>query len=406
MNLFHENVIQTILTSEHPNNVSSIRILDWKIDGMTGKCIITYASVLSRLIIRYQLEIEKNAPWMEKIFIIKDPTKAPIYNYIKIMGWYDNEVMMYNEVLPKMFTFIEDECFAPRLHYFNDEMLLVLEDLSETGYKCGSHARKLDFEHCIHALRSLAKFHALSVKLESTLGLPELVKRNALFNTTRVRDLAIAIAKRIPPFIDSIPQHIKHLYPNMITQFRNLSAENLIDIKNSSSCYKFNVLNHGDFSINNIMYNYDAFGTVRHVKIIDFQLSHWSSPANDLLFFTITSMKFEVYQKYFPVLLKIYLDTLRKILCQLGCPTPAYDVQSLLDDMDTLYPYALYILSCVMPFIMIDPNDPHDAESVIKDGMIDFSNGKNVLSRKNYQETMIRWLEHFAKKDSCIFEKW
>ncbi|XP_065209793.1 uncharacterized protein LOC135838134 [Planococcus citri] len=453
MNVINENVIQTILSRDRDReaaeaeaaaaakaeeeDVSSIQIVDWRVDGMNEKSIISYASELSRLVVRYRYHYRcggakgakkggqdgdgagAGAVSREKIFIIKDPTKAPLYAYVKNFGWYDNEVTMYDRVFPQMLQQLapeldhdehsyEYEYFTPRQYYFDDEtQLLVLQDLSQSGYKCADRVQKLDLEHCIYAVRSLAKLHALSVKLETTVGLPESVKRNAIFSADRASDLTAILAQGIATFTDCVPQHLKQLYPNVIADFTQLSAEKLI--RANDDCWRntrFRVLNHGDFNVNNIMYKYDeSLGLVKNVKLIDFQLSHWNGPANDLLFFTITSMRFDVYRKHLASLLQIYSDTANKILRRLGCPVSSYEnvsVSRLLDDIDTLYPYALYVLSCVLPFIMFDPQDPNanpiDAKSLIKDDQIDFSDRKDALYRKSYQETMIRWLQHFAQK--------
>lgn len=454
MNVINENVIQTILSRDRnreaaeAEDVSSIQIVDWHVEGMNEKSIISYASEVSRLVVRYRCggatgakgaktgqdedededgagagagaDADADAVWREKIFIIKDPTKAPLYAYVKNFGWYDNEVTMYDRVFPQMLQQLalgldqdeyeyEYEYFTPRQYYFDDEtQLLVLQDLSQSGYKCADRVQKLDLEHCIYAVRSLAKLHALSVKLESTVGLPESVKRNAIFSADRASDLTAILARGIATFIDCVPQHVKQLYPNVIADFTQLSAEKLIRANDDCSrSTRFQVLNHGDFNVNNIMYKYEydeAFGLVKSVKLIDFQLSHWNGPANDLLFFTITSMRFDVYRKHFASLLQIYSDTANKILRRLGCPVSSYNVSvnALLDDLDTLYPYALYVLSCVLPFIMFDPQDPIDTKSLIKHDQIDVSDRKDALYRKSYQETMIRWLQHFAAQKGTL----
>ncbi|KAL6977981.1 hypothetical protein U1Q18_050638, partial [Sarracenia purpurea var. burkii] len=169
--LINDDLLHTILTSSHSSKRSSIRILDWHIDENIVQAGNNYSSQVSRLTVRYQQQDQddKTSP-REKKFFLKVPFNVPNYELWKKLGGYDNEVAMYTEVLPQMYTIEDDEeYFSPRQYYFDDKMSLVLKDLSQSGYRCADRIEQLDVEHSLYALRSLAKFHALSVKLEKTL---------------------------------------------------------------------------------------------------------------------------------------------------------------------------------------------------------------------------------------------
>lgn len=43
---------------------------------------------------------------------------------------------------------------------------------------------------------------------------------------------------------------------------------------------EFNVLNHGDCWANNIMFQHDAFGTIKEVLFVDFQVGKYGSPVS------------------------------------------------------------------------------------------------------------------------------
>lgn len=71
----------------------------------------------------------------------------------------------------------------------------------------------------------------------------------------------------------------------------------------------FKVLNHGDDWLNNMMFK----GT-EDVKLIDFQLSFWGSPANDLIYFFVSSVADDIKTQTYDDLLEIYHSELEKTL--------------------------------------------------------------------------------------------
>ncbi|XP_065204473.1 uncharacterized protein LOC135834501 [Planococcus citri] len=283
------NVVNTILTREHGEK-SSFKVLDWRIDKITETTGNHYTTQVSRLIIRYQPCGEESSAPKEKICYVKVPTDGPFYEVIESMNCYNNEIIMYTKVFSQMYT-IEKECFTPRLYYFDDNMTLMLKDLTQSGYKCVDSVQKFDIEHCIYALRCMAKFHALSVKLEKTVGLPEQVKCSPYCSAQAAKNQHFLLKQQMPQSIDSIPESLKRKYPDLITYLKNMPFENVINTLNHSSTSEFNVLNHGDFSINNIMFKYDKYGMVRKVKLVDLQTTFWNSPAQDLMYFFITNAK-------------------------------------------------------------------------------------------------------------------
>ncbi|XP_065199889.1 uncharacterized protein LOC135831384 [Planococcus citri] len=388
---FNIDAINSILTRKH-GDVSSVKVLEWHVDDITEVACINCTTRVSRLIIHYRILGENNSAPIQEICFVKMPTEGFLYESAISMDLYNKEIVMYTTVLPQMYS-IEKKYMTPRLCYFNDKMTLALKDLSQSGYKCADRIQKLDIEHCIYALQCLAKFHALSVKLEKTTSLPDSVKFNPYCNTGADKTLNSLLAKQIPIFIDSLPRNLKEMYPNFISHLNTLSAEKIINALNDSSSSKFNVLIHGDFSINNIMFKYDKYGLVRKAKLIDFQFTRWSSPASDLLYFFITCMKFEVYLRYFPLLMNVYFNALNKVLRQLDCPK--YDMRSVLKEMDTLYPYALYVLSGILPCIICDPNIAADSKGFLE----------NVYKQDHYREISVKWCEHLAKKGTLRIDE-
>lgn len=83
-----------------------------------------------------------------------------------------------------------------------------------------------------------------------------------------------------------------------------------LDYKND----EFYVLSHGDFWSSNLMASYLPDGGLKNLILIDFQLSKWSHPAEDLLFFLILSPKHELRLKEFDNFVRIYWERLIECL--------------------------------------------------------------------------------------------
>lgn len=389
MNIIDEDIIKKILTTKDPN--SQIKVLKWNINNNIVAAGTNYCSEVSRLTISY----EKDDIEMKRIIFLKVPVNCPMFQSLKNFNHYEKEMIMYTKILPQMYT-IEEKYFTARHYFYDDKMSLFLKDLSLSGYKNANRLDQLDVEHSCYALKCLAKFHALSVKIERTYGLPDIIKTDSFFHTNHEEDeIHKSFLKGIPLFIDHLADDVKEKYPELVAAFQNITWESLVQLISPKS-ESFNVLNHGDFWVNNIMFKYDKYSILKKVKILDFQLCRWASPAIDLIYFFITSVRFEVYEKYFDLLLEIYLSTLNKVLVSLECQE--YKMKELLIDIKSRYTLAYVLLSCALPFIMSDPNDPIDMEEMCSNGKINFNSASKAYKLENFVILSRKWFIHFANK--------
>ncbi len=88
----------------------------------------------------------------------------------------------------------------------------------------------------------------------------------------------------------------------------------------------FRVLNHGDVWVNNFMFKYEE-ENLTDVLFIDYQLPFWGSPANDLLYFFISSIRDDDKLQNFDNLMEFYhrelVSSLKKLDYQKPIPTLA-----------------------------------------------------------------------------------
>lgn len=80
---------------------------------------------------------------------------------------------------------------------------------------------------------------------------------------------------------------------------------------------EFNVLCHGDAWTNNCMFSNDNKKNPTDILFLDYQISHWTSPAYDLYYTFTTSVKADVKETEFDNLISIYHDELVSSLTNL-----------------------------------------------------------------------------------------
>jgi thiamine kinase-like enzyme len=81
----------------------------------------------------------------------------------------------------------------------------------------------------------------------------------------------------------------------------------------------FKVLNHGDDWLNNLMFKIrDDDGSTEAVKLLDYQISYWGSPAGDLFYFLVSSVQDEFKTKHFDEFIAFYHSELVSSLTKLN----------------------------------------------------------------------------------------
>lgn len=97
-----------------------------------------------------------------------------------------------------------------------------------------------------------------------------------------------------------------------------------LDVAEPMSC-GFQVLNHGDLWLNNMMFKSDAIGNPLDVSMIDYQMGFWGSPVADLIYFLISSVSDEIKVECFDEFIEFYhiqlTDALKKLKYDKAIPT-------------------------------------------------------------------------------------
>lgn len=80
----------------------------------------------------------------------------------------------------------------------------------------------------------------------------------------------------------------------------------------------FQVLNHGDLWLNNMMFKFDEERNPIDVKMVDYQLPFWGTPSSDILYFLITSVADDIKVDHFDHFIEFYHEQLSSALIKLN----------------------------------------------------------------------------------------
>lgn len=247
--------------------------------------------------------------------VIKTPTpERKEDSYVQFV----TESLMYMEVLPALG--FEQECY-PKIYYSNicienpDENVLIFENVKYKHFRNSKTRTFLDFDHISLALKTIARFHSLSFilkheNLENFLKLIGKIKEHS-FDTEiySIYDLPVhaAIERGIKGFA-------KENGPDDVLQDLSRALKNPARIRGLLSLPEepFDVICHGDFCNNNVMYKYNERGSPIDSILYDFQMSIYGNIAVELAFFLYMHTDSKSREKNWDSFLKIYWETLRE----------------------------------------------------------------------------------------------
>ena len=301
-----------------------------------------YATVMLKVQADVQL---RTGPIQRQTFMLKVAHDSELYRKeMSMWNMFSIEAGMYKEIKPDFEKMYADAGLNVRFgansyELPTDQEYILLEDLSVRGFKNAKRQDCLDMAHCKMVLKKLAQFHAASVVR---------IERKGMFENKYLHGF---VKKEVQPFSKSIfdgsaPYLLKTVkklkdHEQYYVQLEHL-LNNITDLlfdKYPLDESEFNVLNHGDFWCNNIMFQYDEHGKLQETYLVDLQMPRYGSPAQDLLYFIISSAHLDIKINKFDYMIKYYHDNLVEHLNLLKCETP---VPTLRDIHKALIKYGIW----------------------------------------------------------------
>jgi len=280
---------------------------------------------------------------------------------------FDTEFRMYTEVLPKMEMLMKSKdkdaevTWGKLICWNDDKTILVLEDLIEQGYIPSNRLVGLDIHDCLFIVRELGKFHALGVALieKGEINVNDfrtwVLRENEQMAKNLISSGLSCLVKVMKEDWDQkewgdVTRRLEALIPNCCDKFFKT-----FDDQSTSKSLK--VLSHGDCWACNLMMKYSpATGAPKHVKFLDFQVSHVNSIAWDLTYFIHTSCKPDQRRQHWHHLLQTYLDSLTEGLIREGIPKERIPkMAELEEELRQVDYWAFLLVSTFLPASMAPP---------------------------------------------------
>ncbi|KAF6209353.1 hypothetical protein GE061_015100 [Apolygus lucorum] len=232
------------------------------------------------------------------------------------------ETEMYTTILPMMEDLMEEfgdkrEKLWPDLLGFRRYNMIAFKDLSEEGYEGVERRNSLDFNHSKLVLRALSRIHAMSKVL---------LERGMITEASKGK---IGIASEDPTMnkwwhclLTVVPDAMLNSWGDewkeLAGKLRNQESVIMRNMVSLCEQYdkRFEVLNHGDPWMTNMLFKYMEFedNFPVSIRLVDYQMFHLNSFIWDLAYFLITSTIPTVRRTRLHELFEVYQVSLEKNL--------------------------------------------------------------------------------------------
>nr|CAH7720366.1 unnamed protein product [Callosobruchus chinensis] len=183
-----------------------------------------------------------------------------------------------------------------------------------------------DYAQARAVLRRLAQFHAVPLALK--------LKDRATFDT---KIMPLMDCSRPERDFEPDPKKEKdNTFKKILEECEDcVRAIPMLDktefpkTKRDNFSEPISTLVHKDMWVNNIMLRTSD----QEVKIVDFQVYTYDTPATDLIFFLCGSVSLDVLEKHFDELLRYYHDNFVDTLKKLNCDTVPFTYEYLMDEI-------------------------------------------------------------------------
>ncbi|XP_046431315.1 uncharacterized protein LOC124185044 [Neodiprion fabricii] len=376
-------------------NDESIEVSDITVKPATAKGD-NYLSAMYRVTFKFlRIQGGRNVEGEKSIIVKTTFEGTSLAELIEELEVFHTELSMMSVTLPKMNEILSKASLpqlgAECLYYqYEKPTHMIVEDLAPKGFTMADREKGLDLDHCLVAIRNLARFHAASVALVEKDPDALATYNKGVFRENQT-PLLITYLKACVKSLANVTPYWHELSPRISEKIMKLS--DVVFAKGCEAAHfredEFTVLNHGDFWINNMMFVYDERRVPVNCIFVDFQICHRGSPANDILYFIGTSPSDDVRVLHRELLLHEYHASLAVAMRNMNCSTKVPSFENLQEALKKRAFLEVIANMISLPIVSIEKGTDLDISKIA--GSADKSSHSGY-HRKSYKEIMIRVL--------------
>ncbi|KAH8294588.1 hypothetical protein KR018_000015, partial [Drosophila ironensis] len=418
-----QHLFEDILDRDFPELKN---VKEFKLDSVGGK-----GENYTTLLLRATFELElKDGSQKSTSYLAKLLPNTSTRDEVSTWKVFEKEHNTYANYIPEFEKMYRDAgkevSFAPTYYATKKPQkkeLIVLEDLGRRGFRNVNRHKGLDMDHTEAVLEKLAQFHAASaLRFEQKGAYPAVYDRNlcsqednfADFRNSQVKALIETLplyeASHVAKSVVRKKKQSKYRLPIQavcifVQEAFGKQAQDMFQAYAPRIEGEFCVLNHGDAWCNNFMFQYDEAGKLKETYFVDLQMSRYSSPAQDLLYFILSSTQIEIKIAKFDQLVRFYHEKLVENLKLLKYSKQLPSLRSLHRSLIThgdwskliaecagfepTYAFVVFspvfpIVTVLMPVVLLDSSD--DANM---DTMMDSEAAGDKLRNNMFKNTRI-----------------
>ncbi|KAJ8867322.1 hypothetical protein PR048_031123 [Dryococelus australis] len=290
-------------------------------------------------------KLVSESPRMREIFCFRETVTKEICTYMQVRPEFHAIQKEYG-VPEELFLDVIPRCYGARTTLgggidqpVDESSAILLENLKVSGYRLADRLVGLDLNHLQYVVTRLARFHATAIVIK--LKKPDVFKDTVMKAATFVKGgppsgdpgknnladsvTAISHLPVVSQYMDRISKSIERMHDRMKKHERPEGRE------------PFATFVHADFWTNNMMFAYGGSNgeEITGLKIFDFQMPTYGSPATDLLFLLYSSRTIDVSKEDCNMLIKLYHDEFIKWLKLFGCDTEPFSYENFLKEIES-----------------------------------------------------------------------
>lgn len=379
---------------------NSFKIYKFSVGPANGKGE-NYASQMFRV----KISVESNNALINRNFMVKvNHDTGPVAEMMKMVPLFPKEIEMYTKFLPKfesMYRAVgEDVRMSAKciLGTRDPADLIILEDLSLGGFKTADRFNGLDLDHVHLTIDRLAKLHAASAVYVQEGGTYDTKFDEGMYSKAMIPIMEnlhqgnIDVMK-VAMKSASCSKTLNHYFENWKELFFN---HTIPDHERVDS--RFNVLCHGDMWCNNIMFKYNACGSVEDCVLVDFQICQYNTPMIDLHYFIVSSLHNDIRVSKIDYVISYYHCELVKNLKKLGYKKPMPTLLQFQKDFLATGSYGLATAFGTLAIALCPPSEDADLSSFLGDSAAANNFKMGMYGNPGYLKALEELVPYFERK--------